>query len=83
MKNPTYKKLIEVIKHSQDNGFLKEGDELSDIILTTLIKHRTDEGRETRDNAQIDIESATEQLKYFKFRLSMAIDAMEATYSII
>jgi hypothetical protein len=80
MKNPIYKDLIEQIKETQDNNILKEGDEVSDVILTTIIKNRVGKNAHgsNRDEMEINAEAASIDLGYFIDQLTKAKKVLDS-----
>ena len=73
--NTNYLNLRNEIRLSQDNEFLTEGDELSDIIISILIKNKLDKNKGS--NGDVDVESASCDLGYFINQLQKAKNVID------
>lgn len=71
MNSLSYTSLREKIRLSQDNNFLQEGDEVSDVILTILLKNKNREGI-------IDTQDASTDMGYFIDQLQKAKKVLDA-----
>lgn len=75
MNKVNYFALRNSIQETQDNKFLKEGDEVSDVILTILLKNKIEKNKSS--NGDVDVYAASTDLGYFINQLQKAKNALD------
>lgn len=77
MQQPFYQQVLAVVKETQDNNTLTEGDEYSEFLINIIKKNCSTETPEQTPTATVDIENLALDLKYTLDQFAKALQAVE------